>query len=282
MHLHIAGVSAVLDSTEIVSDIDLEVEPGECVGLVGPNGSGKSTLLRCAYRVLRPSTGAVHIGGDDIWGLDTRESARRIGVVAQESTPGFDLAVWEVVILGRTPHKRRFDRETSHDHHLVDEALTRVGMGGFADRDFGTLSGGEKQRVLLARALAQEARLLVLDEPTNHLDVHFQLAILELIDGLGLTTIAALHDLNLAAAYCDRVYVLSGGEVVASGTPDDVLTPELVGEVFGVHADRMRHPRTGRLVLAFSSLDLTRDGPGRPMPSCRAGAARSGSRRDPR
>jgi iron complex transport system ATP-binding protein len=156
------------------------------------------------------------------------------------------------VILGRAPHKGLLDRTTSDDQQLVDDALARVAMEAFAERSFASLSGGEKQRVLLARALAQGSRLLILDEPTNHLDIHFQLAILELVRGLEVTTLAALHDLNLAAAYCDRIYVLRAGQIVASGPPDEVLQPDLVRDVFDVRADRLRHPVTGRLWLAFS------------------------------
>ena len=252
MQLRIDGVSAVIDGNEIVSAIDIDVPRGEVVGLVGPNGSGKSTLLRCAYRVLRPSAGVVHLDGDDLWKLTARQTAQRAGVVVQESAPEFDLSVWEVVILGRAPHKRLFDRDTTEDHRLVDDALTQVEMEEFAERSFGSLSGGEKQRVLLARALAQGSQLLILDEPTNHLDIHFQLAILELVRSLGLTTLTALHDLNLAAAYCDTLYVLCDGRIVADGAPEEVLAPDLVRDVFGVRADVLRHPVTGGLLLAFS------------------------------
>ncbi len=252
MQLRIDGLGATLEGTEIISDVDLEVAPGEVVGLVGPNGSGKSTLLRCAYRVLRPRVGTVHLEGDDIWTLNARETAQRAGVVVQEAAPEFDLSVWEVVILGRAPHKGIFDRETTDDQRLVDDSLDRVGMAEFSDRSFGSLSGGEKQRVLLARALAQQSRLLVLDEPTNHLDIHFQLAILELVRDLEITTLAALHDLNLAAAYCDRIYVLAGGRIVAAGAPEDILEPGLIADVFDVRADVSHHPVTGKLLLAFT------------------------------
>ena len=202
--------------------------------------------------MLRPACGLITIEDDDIWTLSARETAQRAGVVVQETAPEFDLSVWEVVILGRAPHKGLLDRDTSEDHRIVDTALARVSMEEFAERSFSSLSGGEKQRVLLARALAQQARLLILDEPTNHLDIHFQLAILDLIRGLGLTTLAALHDLNLAAAYCDKLYALCAGRIVASGPPNDVLEADLIREVFGVRADALRHPATGRLWLAFS------------------------------
>ncbi|MGH8905752.1 MAG: ABC transporter ATP-binding protein [Egibacteraceae bacterium] len=252
MRLRVEDLTAVIDQVTIVSGVDLEAEPGQIVGLVGPNGSGKSTLLRCVYRVLRPQAGVVMVGGDDVWRMGARQAAQRTAVVVQEPPSEFDFAVWEVVLMGRGPYKGLLDRDTDADHRIVDGALARVGMAAFAERGYATLSGGEKQRVLLARALAQQSRLLVLDEPTNHLDVHFQLEILELVASLSVTTLTALHDLNLAAAYCGHVFVLAAGRVVASGPPEEVFTPELIRTVFRVHAERLRHPTTGRLHLAFS------------------------------
>jgi len=169
---------------------------------------------------------------DDLWrSLSPRQSAQRTAVVAQETTAEFDFSVNEVVAMGRSPHKRALEREDNHDRQIVADALDRVRMTAMAGRIFATLSGGEKQRVLVARALAQESRLLVLDEPTNHLDIKAQLELLALVRELGTTTIAALHDLNLAAAYCDRLYVLQHGRVAAHGAIADVLTPRLIQDV---------------------------------------------------
>jgi iron complex transport system ATP-binding protein len=219
-------------------------------------------LLRAIYRALKPSAGAVMLGGEDLWrSLSARQSAQRTAVVAQEAPPEFDFSVYEVVAMGRSPHKRVLEREDSRDHQIVANALERVGMAAMAGRVFATLSGGEEQRVLVARALAQESRLLVLDEPTNHLDIKAQLELLAQIVKLGKTTIAALHDLNLAAAYCDRLYVLNRGRIVAHGTVADVLTPALVKEVFGVWAHCERHPASGRFQLAFGLLDANGDQP---------------------
>ena len=215
------------------------------------NGSGKSTLLRCIYRVLRPHAGVIALDGDDVWKLAPRATAQRTAVVVQEPPSDFDFAVRDMVMMGRSPHLGLLERSTETDDRIVEEALERVGAAAFADRGFLTLSGGEKQRVLVARALAQQTSLLVLDEPTNHLDILHQLEVLELVRDLGVATLAALHDLNLAAAYCDRIYVLSAGEVVASGTPEEVLTPALVGRVFGVGAVRSVHPVTGKAQLCF-------------------------------
>ena len=230
------------------------VRRGELVGLIGPNGSGKSTFLRTVYRVLKPDAGSITLDGDDLWRLSTRDAARRTAAVLQESPGDFEFSAEEVVSMGRTPHKGVLDRETAEDHRIVAESLARVGMTDFADRSFSTLSGGEKQRVLVARALAQKARFLVLDEPTNHLDIRYQLEILELVKGLGVTTLAAMHDLNLAAAYCDRLFAIEGGRLVTSGTPAEVLTPPLLRRVFGVGAHVHPDPLTGKPHLTFFSL----------------------------
>lgn len=254
MMLDATGVTAVIDGHRIVSSASIEVRAGEVVGLVGPNGSGKSTLLRCIYRVLRPHGGVIDLDGDGVWALSARASAQRTAVVVQEPPSDFDFVVRDMVLMGRTPHLGLLERGSVDDDRLVDRALAQVGASQFAQRSFLSLSGGEKQRVLLARALAQESRLLVLDEPTNHLDIRHQLEVLDLVRDLGIATVAALHDLNLAASYCDRLYILSAGEIVAEGTPNDVLTPDLVSQVFGVGAAQSEHPVTGKRQLSFFSL----------------------------
>ncbi|GAA4105717.1 ABC transporter ATP-binding protein [Actinomadura miaoliensis] len=254
MRLVIDGVTAEIEGVPIVSDVDLVAEPGDFVGLVGPNGSGKSTLLRTVYRSLRPAAGAVSLDGDDLWRMRARQAARRRAVVTQHGELGGEFSVAEVVAMGRAPYKGLLDREDAGDRAIVADALERVGMAWAADRLFSTLSGGERQRVLVARALAQRAPLLVLDEPTNHLDVRAQLGLLDLVKSLGLTLLAALHDLDHAASYCDHVVVLSGGTVRAAGPPLEVLTPEFVAEVFGVRAHIGPHPLTGRPHIAVASL----------------------------
>ena len=260
MRLRLADLSAHLGGTPIVSDVDLVVQPGELVGLLGPNGSGKSTLLRTVYRALRPTAGAVWLNDHDVWrDLTVREAAQQIAAVVQEPGTDFTFSVAEMVLAGRIPHKGALRRDTNADAAAVWSALERVGMAQRAHRLMHTLSGGEKQRVLLARALAQQPRLLVLDEPTNHLDVAAQLNQLELLRELRLTTLVALHDLNLAAGYCDRVYVLHAGRVAAAGPVSDVLTPDLLAQVFAVRAHRGTHPLTGapHLYLAPMTLPTT-------------------------
>ncbi len=251
MTLHVEKVTWRVEDQTILSDVAVDVAAGELVGVLGPNGSGKSSLLRCIYRALKPDAGYIALNGDNVWNLDAKEAARRTATVLQETPGEFEFVVWEMVLMGRTPHKSMFARENAEDHDLVENALTQVGMLSFADRSFATLSGGEKQRVLIARALAQQARFLILDEPTNHLDVRYQLEVLDLVRGLGVTTFTALHDLNLAATYCDRLYLMEGGEIVAAGTPAEVVQPAILRKVFGVEAEVQVHPRTGKLHIVF-------------------------------
>ncbi|ONK11098.1 ABC transporter ATP-binding protein [Streptomyces sp. MP131-18] len=252
MRVEFTHVGIALGGARIVDDVTLTVPPGQFLGLVGPNGSGKSTLLRGLYRVLRPATGTVRIDGQDVWRLPPRRVAQHIAVMTQETDTGFDLNVLDVVLLGRLPHQGSFGGHTRHDLTLAAGALGRVGADHLSRRTFSGLSGGEKQRVLLARALVQESQVLVLDEPTNHLDIAFQLELMRMVRGLGLTTLAALHDLNLAASHCDAIAVLHRGRIIAGGTPAEVLTPDLLREVFGVHAHLLSHPDTGKPLIAFS------------------------------
>ena len=234
--LLVDGVSVEVEGRRLVDKVLLDVAPGQFVGLVGPNGSGKSSLLRTIYRVLKPASGRIVHLGDEVWNVSAREAARRMAVVAQERLGEFDFTVGEIVMMGRTPHKRPLDTDSAADRELVEHCLGQVAMAECADRLFQSLSGGEKQRVLVARALAQQAELLVLDEPTNHLDIRHQLELLELIGRLGTTTLAALHDLNLAARYCHRLAMLHEGRLVALGAPAEVLTAERIGTVYGVDA----------------------------------------------
>ena len=226
-------------------DASLQVASGEFVGLIGPNGSGKTSLLRCAYRFSPPENGEVKLDHHNVWKQSSRWCAQRIAVVLQEFPDAFGLTVEEVVAMGRSPHKRLFDGDTREDRDLATQALKSVGLEGFEDHAFATLSGGEKQRVILARALTQQPQLLILDEPTNHLDPRYQLELLQLVKLLKIGTLASIHDLNLAAAFCDRLYVIDHGRIVASGTPQEVLTEQLLREVFGVEALIDAHPLHG-------------------------------------
>ncbi|MEU4834350.1 ABC transporter ATP-binding protein [Streptosporangium sp. NPDC023615] len=232
MRLDVCGVSVALGGHPIVHRADLVVKQGAFVGLTGPNGCGKSTLLRSIYRALRPTAGLITVDGDDVHRLPARQAARRTAVVTQDNPADLDFTVAEIVAMGRTPHPA----DAAADQEACARALERVGLSGAAERLFATLSGGERQRVLLARALAQRTRLLLLDEPTSHLDIRHQLEILHLVRELGITTLAVLHDLNQAAAFCDHLYVMDSGRIVADGPPGQVLTPDLIGRVYGVRA----------------------------------------------
>ena len=248
-----ARVAWSVDDQPILRGLGIDVAAGELVGLIGPNGSGKSSFLRTVYRVLRPDAGSIALGGEDVWKLSARRVARRTAAVLQDPPTDFDFSVFDVVFMGRTPHKGPLDRETQRDRDIVREALARVDMAAFGARRFATLSGGERQRVLIARALAQQTPALILDEPTNHLDIRYQIEILDLVRSLGLTTLAALHDLNLAAEYCDRLYLIDRGAVVATGSPQAVLRPDLVRQVYGIDAEVIANPRSGRPHLIFFS-----------------------------
>ncbi len=257
MKLDVQNISWSVDERKIVDQVLLDVQAGEFVGLLGPNGCGKSTLLRTIYRVLKPDVGLVTLDGDDVWKMSPREVAQRTAVVAQERGSEFDFTVHEMVMLGRNPYKGLFDEDTRTDYALAEAALRQVNMLHFAKRNVRTLSGGEKQRVLVARALTQQANFLVLDEPTNHLDIRYQLEILTLVKELNVTTLAALHDLNLAAHYCDRIFLLQEGRVVASGTPEEVLQPDLIRKVYQVDAWVEHHARTNRLQVTFYPLTIS-------------------------
>jgi len=235
----------------ILNGIDLEVAPAERFGVIGPNGSGKSTLLRCLYAWHRPSAGAVMLDGIPLDEIAPRERARRLAVLSQEPASTLGLTVAEVVSLGRLPHHEGWRRESAEDQHAIAEAMAVTGLRHWRERPFAPLSGGEKQRVLFARALAQKPALLILDEPTNHLDIRYQLELLDIARQLGISVVTTLHDLNLAARWCDRLCLVVAGRVRAVGTPADVLDPEIIGQAYGVVVDRDVEPRTGRPRLAF-------------------------------
>jgi len=258
MRVQAENISVTVDKKKtLLQDVGLEVLDGEIVGLIGPNGSGKSSLLKSIYRVLKPEVGLITLDGEDVYRLSTVESAKRMAVVRQESSVEFDFTVSEMVFMGRAPHKTLFQTDTAEDERICADALALVGMGDQGQRSFFTLSGGEKQRVMIARALAQQAKFLVLDEPTNHLDVRYQLQIMDLVKRLEMTVLAALHDLNIAAMYCDRLYVMDNGIIVASGRTEEVLSAALIRDVFGVEAEVVIHPRTGKKhIVYFSEMSL--------------------------
>lgn len=247
-------VSWSAGSRLILDGVDVTAPPGAVSGLLGPNGSGKSTLLRAIAATQVPDAGEIRFDGEDLLGMPRRRRARRLALVEQDASTDLPISVLDAVLLGRIPHRSLLAGDTEADRAVAREALVRAGVDDLADRSLATLSGGERQRVHMARALAQEPTLLLLDEPTNHLDIAAQLAAMTVLRKLaadGVTVLAALHDLNLAAASCDHVVVLAEGRVVAAGGVRDVLVPEVIEPVYGVRCDVLPHPRTGRPVLVF-------------------------------
>lgn len=239
------GGSLVLDG------VTLRPEHGSTVGLLGPNGSGKSSLLRLLQGIAKPDSGTITLDGTELSRLRRREIAQTVASVTQHADTDVDIVVRDVVRLGRTPHRSAFGGELARDERIIAKALEQVGLTAKADHLWHTLSGGECQRVHIARALAQEPRELLLDEPTNHLDIRHQLELLDLVSALPVTAIVALHDLNLAAMFCDTVVVLQRGRVITAGPPADVLTSELIAEVYGVRAHVTRDGSSGRPTVTF-------------------------------
>jgi iron complex transport system ATP-binding protein len=186
--------------------------------------------------------------------MTLKESAKKLGVMTQMNSFSFDFTVFEVVMMGRTPHKKLLERDSNEDFNIAIEAINQVGLEKFINRKFNSLSGGEKQRVMIARAITSQPKALILDEPTNHLDIHYQITLLEIVKNLGISIFSAMHDLNLAAAFCHKIYVMKEGKVVACGKPDEILTPSLIRDVFEVNAVINRVDETGAVNIVYISV----------------------------
>lgn len=250
LDLVVDNVSFAYASRSVLEDISFHIRGGDFVGIIGPNGSGKSTLLKNMSRVLAPQGGAIYLAEEDLEKIPRGRLARKIAVVPQETAVNFAFTVEQVVLMGRTPHLGRFQWEGPEDHRIAREAMEATGILPLAQRPITTLSGGERQRAIIAQALAQQPRVLLLDEPTSHLDISHQVEIFELLRVLSqreqVTVIANLHDLNLAAQYCDYLILLSEGRVFALGSPAKVLTPENVEAVYGTEVLVDLNPATNR------------------------------------
>jgi iron complex transport system ATP-binding protein len=254
MSLSVNHMSFSFGDVQVLKDISFEVSPGEFMGVMGPNGSGKTTLLRCVTKFLPSEDGMVLVGSKPLNGLTNAEMAKTFAVVPQSSATDFPFTVRDIVMMGRIPHiGSRLSGESKRDIDVVHVAMERTNTLQFAKRIFSELSGGEKQRVIIARAIAQKPKVLLLDEPTAYLDISGQLEIMDLLKKLnreeGITTIAVLHDVNLAARYCDRIALLNQGRLEAIGAPKEVLNPETIQSVYGVDVSVRRDPLTQTIYI---------------------------------
>ncbi|MEO3947751.1 ABC transporter ATP-binding protein [Gorillibacterium sp. CAU 1737] len=251
MELTAQGIDIRLGKKDIVKQVSVQVKAGQFVGLIGPNGCGKSTFLKGIYKSLVPQKGTVFLDELDVLNTTEKKVSQRLGVVGQFNEMSFDLTVHQMVMLGRTPHKKLLEADKQEDFAIVDEALARTNLLDYKDRSYQSLSGGEKQRVILARTIAQQPAFMILDEPTNHLDIRYQLEILSCVKGLQIGVLAALHDLEMAAHYCDYLYAVKEGQVFAHGTPEEVLTSGTIEALYHVKCQTYQNPVTNRLSFAF-------------------------------
>ncbi|WP_125154268.1 ABC transporter ATP-binding protein [Clostridium rectalis] len=254
MNISVKDLYVKIGHKTIVENVGIDVGNREFVGIIGPNGSGKSTLLKTIYRALKPYCGTIKIDNTLIENMPLKESAKKLGVMTQASSFNFDFTVQEVVMMGRTPHKKMMEPDDEKDYEIVYKSLEMVGMYNLMNRKFNSLSGGEKQRVLIARALSCEPKALVLDEPTNHLDIYYQISLLDIVKNLNVEIFSAIHDLNLAATYCDKIYVMQKGSIVKYGTPKEVFTSELLKKVFNVNAIIEENNKTNKINIIYTGV----------------------------
>lgn len=240
-----------INKKEILKNISFEVPKGSFVGIIGPNGSGKSTLLKNIYRLHKPCSGSITLDNKDLSKMKDKECAKEIAVLAQESNSQFDFTVEQIVKMGRYPYKSIFEDYSKSDIKMVKDMLEKVGLNNYCERSFSNLSGGEKQRTLIARALVQNTDFLILDEPTNHLDIGYQIQLMDLIKSLNITTLSAIHDMNIASMYCDYLIVMKDGEIKDFGKVKDIITPQMLKEIFGVNAYVGVNPINNKLQVSF-------------------------------
>ena len=227
---------------KLLDDVSFTLAEGEVVAILGPNGAGKTTLMRCLFGANKSYSGKVVINGYDISQMSDKQRALQIGAVSQETPADFQLSVRTIIETGRTPHRSMFTYRDPLGQAVIDKAVSKLQLEPYLDRDIKTLSGGEKKRVMICRALVQESQLLVLDEPCNHLDIQHQLELMQQLKQLSLSCLVSLHDFPLAARYCDRVLVLKDGRLVSQGAPQNVLTPALFADVFSVKVESYTNP----------------------------------------
>ncbi|MGG2056723.1 ABC transporter ATP-binding protein [Lysinibacillus pakistanensis] len=251
MELIAKEMEVKIGKKEIIKNVSIHVKKQQFVGLIGPNGCGKSTLLKSIYKSISPQKGMVFLDDLDVLKSPEKKISQHLGVVGQFNEMHFDLTVHQMVLLGRTPHKKMLESDTKHDYGIVEEALKRTNLQGYKDRSYLSLSGGEKQRVILARTIAQQPKFMILDEPTNHLDIRYQIEILSCVKELNIGVLAALHDLEMAAHYCDYLYAVKDGEIYAHGTPEGVLTPDTIEALYQIKCQTFTNPVTNGLSFAY-------------------------------
>ena len=251
MKLKVDNLTYSISGITIVSDVSLKIQKGEFVGLLGPNGCGKSTLLKNIYHVLSPDAGSVYLDEDNIGGMGSKELARKMSVMIQENSVEFDMNVLDMVMLGRYAHKRMFGSMTKEDLDIARSALKEVGMEDYEERSFLSLSGGEKQRILIARVLAQKTDFIILDEPTNHLDIQYQFQIMDILKAQNVTVFSSVHDLNIAAFYCDKIIVMKKGKIIHYGTPEEILVPEIIDELYHIRSQVSENAWTGKRQIYY-------------------------------
>lgn len=251
MSLEVKALSYHINGTDILEEVSLNVQEGEFVGLIGPNGCGKSTLLKHIYRTLKPKRNIVFMDDTDILQFSARQAAKKMAVMAQENPVEFDFQVRDMVMFGRYAHKKLFQGDSNEDKEKCKECLREVGLSGYEYRSYLSLSGGEKQRVLLARVLMQESKYVILDEPTNHLDISYQYQIMDILKNQRVTAFTSIHDLNLASLYCDRLIFMYHGKIVVYGTPEAVLTCENIKSYFQISAQITKNTSTGKLQIYY-------------------------------
>lgn len=249
--LRVDNLSYSIKGKNIINNINLEIKDGEFIGIIGPNGSGKSTFLKNIYRLYKPDSGQIILTGNNIKKMRPKQIAKEMAVLSQENNQEFDFTVKEMVSLGRDAIKGIGDMNNKFDSTIIKDSIDYVGLSGFEERSFMSLSGGEKQRVLIARALAQKSDFLILDEPTNHLDIGYQYQLLKMIKSQNKTVFAAIHDLNMAVSICDKILVLNRGEVVSFGEPENVISTELIKDVFNTDAYIDRNKVTNKLNIVY-------------------------------
>lgn len=235
-YLKVEDIKIALSGTPILKGIDFDLEKGDFVGIIGPNGSGKSTLLKCIYRTLKPDDGVVYFEEGLLHKMPHRKTAQKMAVVSQHNEHQFDFTVFDMVMMGRSPYKGFMEKDTDADFQITLDALKKVSMLPYKNRNYSTLSGGEKQRVILARALAQETECLILDEPTNHLDIRHQLEFMNVVKKLNVTVLFAVHDLNIALLYCNKICIVKDGRVIDYGPTKKLINSHMIKDIYGVKA----------------------------------------------